>query len=101
MVVNILARYDFSQLVRLNLSKMHFTNMHLKLLEGTNRFPRLNSINLAHNRLRSFPLFLVGCRKLQMLDLSYNLIEELDSEIGKLANLKELSLWNNGISALP
>lgn len=36
-----------------------------------------------------------------MLDLSYNLIEELDSEIGKLANLKELSLWNNGISALP
>lgn len=60
----------------------------------------LRTINLAGNKLESFPLFLCQLVRLDFADLSENLIHELPEGI-ELLNAVELNLRHNNISSLP
>lgn len=62
--------------------------------------PFLKSIRISNNCLSSFPSF-IFIQKIQKLNLSYNYISEIPSNILILNNLKELNLSDNMIRSFP
>ncbi len=60
----------------------------------------LRTVNLAGNKLESFPLFLCQLVRLDFADLSENVIHELPDGI-EVLNAVELNLNRNNISVLP
>ena len=68
------------------------------------RLPRLETLNLSHNRLKLVPPALSGCRALRDVDLSANNISATDDAAllrGSATTLERLSLADNRLLAAP
>ena len=59
----------------------------------------LRELRLAHNRLRSISDLIVFSESLEILDLSYNELEELPN-LGKLIHLREIYLSHNHLQRI-
>lgn len=59
------------------------------------RLSHLEILNLSHNKLKAYPAFMCGFKKLISLDLSFNEIEHLEENILLLARLKTLKMEGN------
>jgi Leucine-rich repeat (LRR) protein len=71
-------------------------------LESCTAFPRnLVELELSYNRLLRIPTNISLCDKLCHLDLTGNFIKEVPTEISSLTNLEHLLLGDNSLSALP
>jgi len=63
--------------------------------------PTLKELNLSNNRIYRFPI-LAGLRKLEVLDLSHNVIEKLDeTDFEDVEDLKDLDVSDNHIEIMP
>jgi len=63
---------------------------------------RLTELNLSHNRLiGALPAEIRQLTKLQVLDVSGNLMTGVPAEIGQLSELRRLDLSNNRLTGLP
>uniref|UniRef100_A0A8C4NG48 PH domain and leucine rich repeat protein phosphatase 1 n=1 Tax=Eptatretus burgeri TaxID=7764 RepID=A0A8C4NG48_EPTBU len=82
----------------------HLNLRHNMLVNGLNqvhRFTQLQSLNLAHNHLGSFPLILCNLPSLTELNLSCNDIEELPPDVCRLISVQSLILDGNHLTCLP
>ena len=61
----------------------------------------ITELDLSYNGLTSLPSEIGKLKNLTRLDLSYNDLTSLPSEIGQLKNLTELYLHNNYLTSLP
>mmetsp|Transcript_18967 Transcript_18967/g.35566 ORF Transcript_18967/g.35566 Transcript_18967/m.35566 type:complete len:918 (+) Transcript_18967:65-2818(+) len=72
------------------------------IFSGGNAFPKLQVINLSHNRLHFLPPdFPKTQSELQYVDLSYNQLTSVPAALMQCRFLKELNLSHNKISKLP
>ena len=84
-------------LLRLSLSN----NLLTHIPEGE-KFPVLNELDLSDNKFSEFPMqVVVRMPQLRTLNLAYNHLEAIPSEIGNLVLLEELNLSGNPLSTLP
>ncbi len=78
-----------------NLKELHLDDNQLEVLPNLLNLTSLNFLSLSHNNLSIFPLFILDLINLEQLFLGYNKINKIPSNIGKLKNLKRLSLQEN------
>jgi len=87
------------------LESLSVTWTPMKVVPGSwtrSLLPRLVSISLTRNRLRSVDGLEASCGRLEKLDLSNNLIAALPRHFGRaMPHLTSLVLTGNGLSALP
>ncbi|KAH8675486.1 protein phosphatase 2C [Xylariales sp. PMI_506] len=85
------------------LLKLNLANNHLvSLPHYLGGFKALRTLNISSNFLEEFPTFLCDLEGLIDLDLSFNSIAELPVEIGQMRNLEKFVMTNNRlIGSLP
>ncbi|XP_061246820.1 platelet glycoprotein Ib alpha chain [Bos javanicus] len=88
---------NLSQLTELFLGKSQLTS-----LQADAKLPRLEVLNLAHNKLRSLPKLGRALPVLSILDVSFNELTSLPSDtLHGLSRLQELYLRGNQLRTLP
>jgi Leucine-rich repeat (LRR) protein len=71
-------------------------------LEMLKKLPAVQTIDISHNRIRSFPLEMNGFRALRTLNLSFNSIEfEYLSHLAMMPELRSLNIGFNDLKELP
>ncbi|CAI4216174.1 unnamed protein product [Parascedosporium putredinis] len=101
---NNLEQLDNAELDSLNgLLKLNLANNRLKRLPSYFGIHKsLRTLNISSNFLDLFPDFLCDLESLVDLDLSFNSIAHLPTDIGKLRNLERFAITNNRLAnALP
>ena len=86
-----------------NLKELQFSHNQLTELAGTTMvmLSQLQVLNVSHNKLRTLPVTLYQCKKLIILDLSFNDCEGFDVALGLLVDLTQLLAEGNRISTIP
>jgi len=87
---------NLNKVIKIDCSLCWITN-----IVGISIFKNLKSIDLIYNQIEKLPSEIGKLQNLEELFLSYNEIKKLPSEIGKLKNLKKLNLSDNKIEKLP
>ena len=85
----------------LNLRCNHFVSIPAKILASLPNLRRLDLSNNSIVKIDDSIAALLKANKLVWLNLSYNRITSINSEIGKLSNLVHLNLAYNQITGLP
>jgi|JI6StandDraft_1071083.scaffolds.fasta_scaffold13562_7 Leucine-rich repeat (LRR) protein len=86
----------FSNLIELNCSE---NELRLEMLK---KLPAVQTVDISHNRIRSFPLEMNGFRALRNLNLSFNAIEfEYLSHLAMMPELRHLNIGFNDLKELP
>lgn len=84
-----------------SIEKLDLSNNELDILRTDfSGFSKLRVVKLDNNRISNFPKSIIS-ESIKELSLSYNEIEKLPIEIGKLKSLRSLDLSFNNIKELP
>ena len=62
---------------------------------------QLTCLELAHNQMQCVPDWACEAKKLEILDMSYNLLVELPSRILSSLSLRKLTVGHNNLQSLP
>lgn len=93
-------KYDLTSITKI--TSLDLSNCDIKDLPTECSVLHLKRINLSHNRLKRVPGFLFnGLKNLDLLDLSYNEIEDFDREPDCINNIKIVNLSNNRLKNVP
>uniref|UniRef100_A0A8C3VII9 LRRCT domain-containing protein n=1 Tax=Catagonus wagneri TaxID=51154 RepID=A0A8C3VII9_9CETA len=100
---NPLGTFSTSSLVHLrDLTQLHLGKSQLTSLQTDGRLPRLETLKLPHNKLRSLPLLGQALPALTILDASFNELTSLSpGALDGLSQLQELYLRGNKLKTLP
>jgi len=85
-----------------NIKTLNF--MYYELVDLPNKFKefkKVRNVYLTLNKLYTVPMCVYTFKCLQVLDISYNNIQELSPHIGCCIDLRELNISNNNLSVLP
>ncbi len=84
-----------------NLHSLNLSGNYLHSLPPEmNQLQSLSNFHLSKNLFTDLPLEIIGL-PLSYLDLSWNCLTSLPSEIGKLSNLRQFDISHNYLSSLP
>jgi serine/threonine protein kinase/Leucine-rich repeat (LRR) protein len=93
---------QLSEVLHLNIKSLAITECKLSALRGLRipAFSNLRDLNLSKNNFHEFPVeVLLGCPKLQLLDVSFNRIKTIPDQLCEAPFLERLSLHYNQISS--
>ncbi|XP_072796611.1 platelet glycoprotein Ib alpha chain isoform X2 [Vicugna pacos] len=100
---NPLGTFSTASLVSLtSLTQLHLSRSQVTSLEVDGKLPKLETLTISHNKLRSLPSLGQALPALATLDVSFNELTSLfPGALEGLTHLHELSLRGNNLTTLP